>query len=375
MPPEVIFFVMKEKKRGRLPVEAELLSSPWKVGCHKDKLEACLRGEPVYPVTLELDITTACNRKCPGCPSTDSPFSEYLDMAFIGHLFSLLGGRTKGLLLTGGEPTLSPDFPEVLRKARESGFEEIAVVTNGSFLTEEKVAGALLENATVVRVSLYDWQEAARVDLHPTLRAIRRLRSRIERDGSPLEIGVSVLTTNGNAAGIPEIATQVRSSGAHWIYFHPLCIRWDAGTPTRVSQEGVPDIIEACRRDLENDFRVFFFRERYQPLRVGFEGYHAAHFLLVIGADGMNYLGAEVKYRKEHVIARPGKDRAGDFLWSPDRLERIRRVRSGEYAAIGSLHRGILYSDVIERLIRDEPAARASFSRIGQASFGYTHIL
>ncbi|MBN1829902.1 MAG: radical SAM protein [Deltaproteobacteria bacterium] len=121
-------------------VEMNELSSPWKVARHKEKLEAYLRGEPVYPVTLELDITTACNRECPGCPSASGPFSRNLDMAFIRHLFSLIGGRTKGLLLTGGEPTISPIFPDVLREARRSGFEEIAVVTNGSFLAEEKVA-------------------------------------------------------------------------------------------------------------------------------------------------------------------------------------------------------------------------------------------
>jgi hypothetical protein len=351
------------------------LSSPWKVGCHKEKLKAFLRGEPVYPVTLELDITTACNRKCPGCPSVDGPVSTDLDMAFIGRLFSLLGGETKGLLLTGGEPTLSPIFPDVLRGARRSGFEEIAVVTNGSFLMEERVAGALLEDATVVRVSLYDWQDGARENLHPTLAAVEALRSRIDRTGSRLEIGVSVLTTNGNAAGIQDLAGRVRAAGAHWIYFHPLCLRWDSGSPARADQGGVLEAIDACGKEIENAFRVFVFRDRYRPLQAGFHGYHAAHFLLVVGADGKNYLGAEVKYRREHVIADPGGDREGNFLWRPERLDRIRRVLSGDYAAIGSLHRGILYSDSIERLMQGDTAARETLSGIDGTSFDYPHIL
>ena len=351
------------------------LSSPWKAAAHREKLESYLRGEPIYPVTLELDITTACNRKCPGCPSVSSPFSRELNGDFIRHLFSLIGGRTKGLLLTGGEPTLSPIFPEVLRWARQSGFEEIAVVTNGSFLTEEKVARALLQDATVVRVSLYDWQDTAHVDLHPTLGAIEALRSGIDAVGSPLKIGVSVLTTKGNAHDIPDVTRQVRSAGAHWIYFHPLCLRWDSGSPERDNQEGVLETIEKCRRNQGNNFGTHVFLERYEPVQVYFNGYHGAHFLLVVGADGLNYLGAEVKYRKEFVIARPEEERSGNFLWHPERLNRIRRVMSEKYAAVDSLHRGILYSDTIERLIGNEANARETLSGIGETSFDYAHIL
>ncbi len=47
----------------------------------------------------------------------------------------------------------------------------------------------------------------------------------------------------------------------------------------------------------------FTSSDRYVDTGLSFDGYHAAHFLLVVGADGMNYLGAEVKYQPQYAIA------------------------------------------------------------------------
>ena len=151
------------------------IASAHKIAYHREKLEAYLRNERILPATLELDISTECNRKCPLCPSTTSPRSSTLSLGFIERLFTRLEGQTAGLLLSGGEPTLAPIFPEVLRLAREHGFVDIAVVTNGSLLDKERVAAALCEYASTIRVSVYDWTGERRADQQATLRRIEGL--------------------------------------------------------------------------------------------------------------------------------------------------------------------------------------------------------
>ena len=80
-----------------------------------------------------------------------------------------------------------------------------------------------------------------------------------EETGSPLRIGVSALTSTKRAGILEELTKSVRNAGAHWIYFHPLCIKWDSGSPLRVDQRGVLNQIEELHTDQSNHSGVFVF--------------------------------------------------------------------------------------------------------------------
>ena len=324
------------------------VAGPAKVGGEAAKLAAYLRGERIYPTTLELDLTTACTRSCPECPSTTAPLQRTLSRRALDWLLGALDGQTPGLLLTGGEPTMAPLFPATLALARRRGFREIAVVTNGGCLDVPDVLRALLAHATTIRLSLYDWTgPTGMAAAAGALRRILALRDRIDREGSALRIGVSALTSESRAPILGELARAVRDAGAHWLYFHPLCRKWGQGAPELDDQGGVLERIASIAATASNGFRVGACVERYARGELNFSGYHAAHFLLVVGADGCNYLAPEVKYQDAHVIADLAS-RPADPLGLPDRLARIRSVRSDAYPARGSRHRGILYSDWIE---------------------------
>ena len=351
------------------------IASRYKVAYHASKLEAYLGGANIFPASLELDLTAACNRNCPLCPSTTSQSTYTLDIRFIEWLLSMLEGQTRGLLLTGGEPTMAPSFSRTLRLARQHGFIDIAVVTNGTLLDQKEVAEALLAHASTIRISLYDWTAESRPETTPVFRLMEDLRRQVDRAGSGLQIGVSVLTSQENAPRLSAITQRVGSAGAHWIYFHPLCIRWDVGAPARVVQRGVLTALEDLKRSQEDGLQVFTFPERYIESEIEFRGYHAAHFLLVIGADGLNYLGAEVKYHRQHVISDvAGHGRPG-FLWTDERLAHIRSVESRTYPPLGSRHRGVLYSDLIERLMREGRGNADRVLPLPGDGFVFPHIL
>lgn len=351
------------------------IASPYKIAYHREKLEQYLRGDHIFPATLELDITSQCTRTCNDCPSSRSPEQQSLPLSFISNLFASFEGETKGLLLTGGEPTSSPIFPAVLSLAKASGFEEIAVVTNGSLLGKESVADALAAYATTIRISMYDWGPGSCGGIRPTLDRIEQLRSSIDSMGSPLKIGISALTSQERALSLPEIAEAVRSAGAHWIYFHPMCVGWGDGNLHQLNQDSVLDVIDEYRRKSANGFGVFASPSRYSDLDICFEGYHAAHFLLVIGADGKNYLGAEVKYQSRFAIADIADSWQSDFLRAPDRLQRIKSISSKSYSALGSRHRGVLYNDCVEKL-KAEANWPVELRRIVEKhDFVFPHIL
>ena len=348
--------------RGVLAQTSPTVAAADKVAAEPAKLAAFRAGEPIFPTTLELDLTTECTRSCPECPSTTAPVHRTMSRELLDWLLGELGGGTPGLLLTGGEPTMAPLFGDALALARHRGFREIAVVTNGSRLDRPEVTAALLEHVTTIRLSLYDWTGPEGVEhAAETLARIERLRATIDRAGSRLRIGVSALTSTDRVGRLPELARAVRDAGAHWLYFHPLCRKWGQGTPELDDQDLVLDTVAAIADTMAPELAVCVCHERYAPGELCFNGYHGAHFLMVVGADGQNYLAPEVKYQEPHIIADLTSRPAG-FLDDPARLRSIAAVHSAFYPARGSRHRSVLYSDWLERRApQGEPARRRDF--------------
>jgi MoaA/NifB/PqqE/SkfB family radical SAM enzyme len=342
-----------------------------KIFWHREKVGAYLAGSPIFPVTLELGLTTACNRSCPDCPSGKGKPGLFLSLDTARRLFSLCRGSAFGVIFTGGEPTLHPDFSYILALAQEHGFSDITVISNGSRINQEKVFTPLLQYASVVRVSLYDWEGSAPGELEAALRRVERLRGRIEKSGSNLQIGTSVLTQATNRESLGRIAEQVRAAGAHWIYFHPTCVLTPTGLRERRDQDRIIGAMESCRRDQPEGFAVHYLAERFSTDPVLFQGYHAAHFILVVGADGDNYLSSETKYQPRFRIASADEFTDAGFLWNPQRLGKIAAVHSGEYPAAGSRNRGVLYNHALEQAKRDSSGNPAHT----EPDFLFPHIL
>jgi MoaA/NifB/PqqE/SkfB family radical SAM enzyme len=351
------------------------VGSMLKVGFHKEKIKGYLEGKNILPVTLELDLTSECTRVCPECPSANSPKHHSLSVEFAEKLFAMLECQTPGLLLTGGEPTLSPIFSRVLEMARRFGFREISVVTNGDLIDKPHIAEALLKQATTIRLSIYDWEESSSQGFEDTLRRIESLRHRIDREGSELKIGTSALTSRFRINKLVRLVELLQEAGTHWIYLHPLCSKWALGSPELAEQDGVILKIEEINEMNSGQPSVFFFRERYQHTPLNFKGYHASNFLLVVGADGFNYLAPEVKYQSQFIIADFNEDSIRGTLWETKRQNLINSVKSRTYSPLQSRNRGILYSHFIEGLINQEKGALEDFKIVPRMRFLFPHIL
>jgi organic radical activating enzyme len=335
--------------------ETSGVASKYKIASHEERIADYIKGKNIFPITLELDLTNECNRLCNECPSTRAKKFDNLIPEFVEKLFTLLEGQTPGLLLSGGEPTIAPLFPKALSMARKKGFKEIAVVTNGSKLDDPKINSALLEHVSTVRLSMYDFTNSSCEGIKKSLHRIENLRKRIDSTGSNLQIGISILTSKDRLEILSKITDAVCSSGAHWLYFHPTCTNWEKGAPKIIDQEGVVEEIENLQENYKNKFDIFYAPHRYTHSEIEFDGYHGAFYLMIVGADAKNYLGAEVKYQPPHIIADFSEDLKEGFLWKEERLNNILSVKSDTYPAIGSRHRGALYSDLIEKIKINEP--------------------
>jgi len=89
------------------------------------------------PCLAVIDITNRCNFKCPVCFAEANGESEFycLELEVVGRMLRALlelPVPCRSVQFSGGEPTLHPEFPAILRMARDMGFKHIQVATNGS---------------------------------------------------------------------------------------------------------------------------------------------------------------------------------------------------------------------------------------------------
>ncbi len=88
-------------------------------------------ADPRPPQWLELTADYRCNNRCVGCDSADDTAPG---MTRKEALRALVDGRARGarsLWLGGGEPTMRPDLPVLVKAARRLGYEKIKLQTNG----------------------------------------------------------------------------------------------------------------------------------------------------------------------------------------------------------------------------------------------------
>ena len=348
-----------------------------KSALNRAQVEAYLAGKNVFPRTIEMDVTTRCTRKCPLCPSAGSSLPAMtLTPGFVDRLLGVVEGQTRGLILSGGEPTYSPHFVEILRIARRRRFLEVAAISNASGLGRPEIQDALLEYATSVRVSLYDWHlaETPAQSFFDQLAKVAALRKRIDAEGSKLEIGVAMLTSHERLERLTGTARYAAESGCHWLYFHPLCTDWKVGRPVQDNQEGVLEAVAAIERSASLGVKVQIPKERYTCYPLRFSAFHSAHFLMQVGADGVNYCAPEAKYQPSCAIADLNQCLDDGFLWRRERLDAIAALNSDCYPFAGTRHRGSMFSDFMERCAQLEAGPTAAFRNAREQDFLYPYL-
>lgn len=116
--------------------------------CEKHQRKGCC---------MLLELTNRCNLRCPVCFASagESPVKEP-SLKDIGRQFDMLmaHGGPFNIQLSGGEPTMRDDLPEIIRLGREKGFSFFQLNTNGLRLAREPGYAEALKNAGLNTVFL-----------------------------------------------------------------------------------------------------------------------------------------------------------------------------------------------------------------------------
>jgi uncharacterized radical SAM superfamily Fe-S cluster-containing enzyme len=181
---------------------------------------AYLRGLPEmqtqHTCILLADITAECNLRCPTCFTDSSP--ELTGVVALPDVLASLdtrlsreNGRIDVLMLSGGEPTVYPWLPELLREVAARNVVRVLVNTNGVRIArEDELLDLLTEHRERVEVYLQYDGESAEASRHHRGGDLRLLKERAVDRLSEREIFTTLTMTAALGVNDTEIGAVVK---------------------------------------------------------------------------------------------------------------------------------------------------------------------
>ena len=212
-----------------------------------------------------LEITDNCNLTCPMCFAASRPgLSHVPTPACLGAIDALVAreGRAEVLQLSGGEPTLHPDFIDVLDHACGSEIDVVMINTNGVTLANDDI---LLDQIARrrKRVEVYLQFDSVQPDGHRLLRGASLLETKrraIDRLGQA-GIRTTLVSTVQTGVNEDQIGDIVRLGLEHrhitGISFQPAVYTGRYFLPDQLDHRVTfPDIIDAIADQMPDVFRA-----------------------------------------------------------------------------------------------------------------------
>ncbi len=177
------------------------------------------------PYTCNIKITQRCNLRCGFCGLWENPPHPELELVnyrYVADLLKKLG--LARVVITGGEPLLRPDLPEILALFSRRGFST-TLLSNGTLLTPEKLQRLVRIGLNDLGISLdtLNPEKQAAVCGRPNVwhRAVDAIRCGVRLLRSGL-VEVLVTVTGDNLDEIPELVTFITEELGAWAVVNPV---------------------------------------------------------------------------------------------------------------------------------------------------------
>jgi len=203
--------VLEHVKKDLAEEHTKLILDGTKIGWHKERVDAWMRGERIAPITVDMSLTRACNFACNYCfavlQENDRQIITKETMTrFIDDCAEL---DVKGIsLVSDGESTLHPAYEHSIVYGHAKGIS-MASGTNGFLLNENRLR-TILPALTYLRINItageparYSQIMGVKEEWFHTVCANLRNAVRIKREqGLSVTIGLQMVL-------MPQYADQV----------------------------------------------------------------------------------------------------------------------------------------------------------------------
>lgn len=228
------------------------------------------------PISINLDLTTACNYQCSHCIDKDIiNTGKFLDFKYVRTIIKKWSdnGLKSVILIGGGEPTLYPYFEEVVKFLKGLDLQ-VGVVTNGTGNSKIENICELLNGRDWIRLSLDAAVDETFQKIHCprfkiNLEKILESTKRIHKKNPNLQIGYSFLVIGddkhvnnvqllNNIKEISQVAKLAKENGFTYLSVKPF-INPEGVRETEMSDKNLEEIkeqIEKAREMEDGKFKV-----------------------------------------------------------------------------------------------------------------------
>lgn len=212
-----------------------------------------------YPLSISIELTNRCNFKCTHCyKEADATKSCFLKKESILEFLNRIEGKVHSIEFTGGEPTLHPNFEEIVHAAKVS---KLCLLSNGSQL--HRFPDVLLQKFNFMSISLYGYnqEEYLRYTKAPLFSSVCQNIKHINE----LEIPnvVSIILRHSNITKLDQFMDVLVSLGVKMVRFG-LTQKVGRNTGTNDTWDLLPedyDLFESKFAELKKSYPEIKFNE------------------------------------------------------------------------------------------------------------------
>ena len=214
-----------------------------------------------------LEVTRRCNLRCPVCFATAGDRAEDPSLDEIDQWLQSLRAHSPALniQLSGGEPTVRADLPEIIRHTRQAGFDFVQINTNGIRLAKDAAYAQCLVEAGLDCVFLqFDgirdstWRTLRGLDLFARK---RQAIAHCEQAG----LGVVLVPTLVPDVNVDEIGPIIEFAAQHTptvraVHFQPVSYFGRYPTPPQDTDRiTLPEVMREIERQTRGALPVSAF--------------------------------------------------------------------------------------------------------------------
>jgi MoaA/NifB/PqqE/SkfB family radical SAM enzyme len=303
---------------------------------HLDRVNAWLKGGNPFPVTVELDMTNACNHRCPECSGWyfQNKGGDSLPLGLAEDIIRQIAkAGIRGIIFTGGgDPLCHPGIKHAVKLAHGLGLD-IGFITNGSLLNRE-ISALLLRSCRWIRISLDAASSGTFRKIHgmdgdvfdKLLDNIKML-VRIKKDiKSRAVIGIGYLTSIHTKKEMTAAAVLCGKMGVDYLQFRPLQVH-NNGRFEYHRAAGIEKEILKCLSYSRPGYDILYSKHKYDMMKEkdfgrNYGKCYGQQFAAVIAADAKMYICCHMRGYAKYCIGNLKKDPL-EKIWNSGRRKKV----------------------------------------------------
>ena len=181
---------------------------------------------------LDLKLGYSCNNNCLFCAvgsKRERPDKSTVELK--ADLEKAFGNGAKGVVFTGGEPTIRPDLAELIKYAKEIGFEDLFIQSNGCNFKDLELCKKLIVAGTTEfgpslhgpNAKIHDSLTGREGSFEETVQGIKNLNELSQK------VVTNSVVTKQNFYLLPELVEMLVSLNvdhAQLAFVHPMGNAW-----------------------------------------------------------------------------------------------------------------------------------------------------